>query len=323
MESTTLDYSDMSLAVVPRSDIFDWTTYVDLSSDLINSVEDYDFANLPQLKTIKINKNNIGSISKLAFENSTSITQLNFQNNKVSCLCDFSHLQIPLENLFLENNPLQQIVAEDFTGFPVLRLLQIKNTNQQSYPNTTFVASTLKTLSLGKNPLGNIDPKLLATSPNLITLEVTETQLTNIPDITQLPANNNILVLTLSNNKFDPILGASDFANLHALNTVSIQDTDLAEFPDFGDAKASLGSLFLARNKITVVDPVLLQAMPKIIQIYLTDNLLTTFPDIRSLVPGPVTALNLFGNSLVCDAVTTWIGSALANGDITTVSYQQ
>ena len=71
----------------------------------------------------------------------------------------------------------------------------------------------------------------------------------DIPDITQLPANNNLRVLTLSNNNFGPILGASDFTNLNVLNTVSIQDTDVAEFPDFGDAKALLASLFLARNK--------------------------------------------------------------------------
>ena len=225
--------------------------------------------------------------------------------------------------MFLDNNPLEQIVAEDLIGFPALQMLQIKNTNQQSYPNSTFVALTLTTLSLGQNPLGNIDPKLLATSPNLITLEVTETQLTNIPDTTQLPANNSLRVLALSKNNFGPILGASDFANLHVLYTVNIQGTDLAEFPDFGDAKASLGSLFLAGNKIAVVDPVLLQAMKKIIQIHLADNLLTTFPDIRSLVPGPVTLLDLRGNPLVCDAVTTWIGPALANGDITTVSYHQ
>ena len=267
VESTSLDYSSMSFAVVPRSDIFDWTTSVDLSSNLINSIEDYDFANLPQLTTVKLNNNNIGAISKLAFENSISVTHLRFQNNKISCLCDFSHLQIPLENLFLNNNPLEQIVAEDFTGFPALLQLQIKNTNQQSYPNTTFVASTLMTLSLGQNPLGNIDPKLLATSPNLITLEVTEAQLMNIPDVTQLPAKN-IRTLTLGNNNFGPILGASDFTNLHALKTVSIQDSDLAAFPDFGDAKASLAFLFLARNKIVVLDPVLLQAMPKIKQLY-------------------------------------------------------
>ena len=105
VESTSLDYSDMSLAVVPRSNISDWTTSVDLSSNLINSVEDYDFANLPQLKTIKINDNYINSISKLALENSTSVFQLQFENDKISCFCDFSHLQIPLQNLFLENNP--------------------------------------------------------------------------------------------------------------------------------------------------------------------------------------------------------------------------
>ena len=101
VESTFLDYSDMSLGVVPRSDMFDWTTSVDLSSNLINSVEDYDFANLPQLTTIKINDNNIGSISKLAFENSTLVTQLHFQNNKMSCLCDFSHLQTHSKSCFL------------------------------------------------------------------------------------------------------------------------------------------------------------------------------------------------------------------------------
>ena len=201
-------------------------------------------------------------------------------------------------------------------------MLQIKNTNQQSYPNTTFVASTLTTLSLGQNPLGNIDPQLLATSPNL-SLEVTETQLTNISDTTQLPANNNLVALTMNNNNFSPILGASDFTNLSVLYIVSMQGADLEEFPDLSDAKFSLVNLFLTQNKKSLVDPVLLQAMPKIKQIYLSYNLLTTFPDIRSLVPGPVTALNLFGNLLVCDAVTTWIGAALANSDITMVSCQQ
>ena len=274
VESTSLDYSDMSLSVVPRSNISDWTTSLDLSGNLINSVEDYDFANLPQLKIIKISNNNISSISKLAFENSTSVYLLQFKNNKISCLCDFSHLQIPLTNLYLDNNPLEQIIAKDFIGFPELRLLQIKNTNQQSYPNTTFVASTLMTLSLDQNPLGNIDPKLLATSPNLNALEVAETQLTNIPDTTQLPANNTLAALAMSNNNFGPILGASDFANLNVLYVVRMQRTDLEEFPDFGDAKASLVDVFLSQNKITVVNPVLLQAMPKVRQIDLSYNLL-------------------------------------------------
>ena len=318
-EATTVDLQNQNLSFVPTSAFAYVTRLIKLSNNAIHRIEDYDFANLPELQTLKIENNFIDYVSKQAFVNSTGVTNLYFSGNQLACVCDLAFPDLPLETVILDYNPINETRPEDFQGFSSLKRLSLRETSLKEYPNFTYIAHTLTSLTLNKNNFDAADDTLLATARNVNQLALLSCSLTRIPDFSKFPTHNEIWSLDLDNRGLGPTLNATNFNNLPNLKEVAIEYSKLVEFPDFGSAKNTLKVIRLKKNSISAVEVSRLQGFLVLRELYVSFNLIASFPYVDTLVGytfGSLQRLDLQKNPLACDSTTLWIGFTLAEGAI-------
>ena len=311
-EAVTINLSKQGLTSVPRNELADNAEVVRLSGNDIGSIEDHDFANMPSLQQLWLNSNKIAHISKLAFVNSSNVLEIDIQNNLLTSIRQLALMGLQLEKIILDNNPIFAIQADDLLGFPTLRYISARDTLLTSFPNFTHIASSLRAIILNRNNLGDIDGQLLAIPTILKIIRIGKCKLTRIPDLSGFPSNNQIEELYLNNEELGPTLRATAFENLPKVNKINLAESNLVEFPDFGSAKDTLQIIGLTRNQISVVTSTQLEGMLKLARLSLDHNLLTSFPDVRSLAS--LVQLDLRENKLICDAGIWWIGEHLVTG---------
>ena len=311
--STRYINSGNMLTAIP-TDIPKTASRIDLSHNNINSIDDYDFANFPDLQAILMGENNINTVSKLAFVNSTNLNNIQLSGNKITTVSQLAIPGLQLREISFHKNLLGTISPDSLTGFPALRSINLASTGLTQFPNLTLVGDTLEALTISDNSFPVLDPALFATMPNLLTLQMRRCQLTSLPDFTLFPSNNKVRRILLGS---DNIGGSMDYSipilkNLPSFITLSLTDSGLTAFPNFSEVKNTLRKLELSRNLITLVQADHLSGMISLEVLDLQQNLLTSFPDVISLgLHATLTKLNLKGNNLVCDDSLNWIGPAV------------
>ncbi len=113
---------------------------LNLSGNLIKSVDDGDFANLPKLRKINLSRNEVSQVSETGFQNSSQLQEV-----------DLSH------------NAITELKSDTFSGL-VRLLLDLSHNNLTQMPKSIFErrkVARLQSLNLGHNKFESVPVDVL------------------------------------------------------------------------------------------------------------------------------------------------------------------
>lgn len=257
---------------------------VDLSSNLLKGLEEFDFGRLPRLRVLKLNNNELESISETAFHNSTQLQIIDLSGNK-----------------------LERLGERTFQGLGRLKLLNLKDNLLFELPESIFERSRLRMLE-NINLAGNIfETAPLKTLQRqyffLMSVDLSRNKLREIPPDDSIMVNIKRLDLSfnpLSQEAITSVLGepktvrelnmaGTGINNVPVLETPFLQKLNLshnniADLPDKAFERPTLlEDLDLSHNKISDLSGSLSQVWSKLKNLQTID--LSANP-IKSIVQG-------------------------------------
>ncbi|KAF4021679.1 hypothetical protein G4228_013665 [Cervus hanglu yarkandensis] len=174
-----LDYSDKQTALIP-DEVFDA-----VKSNIITS--------------INFSKNQLCEIPKRIVELKETVSDVNLSFNKLSFvsleLCTLQKLTfLDLRNNFLNSLP------EEMESLTRLRTINLSFNRFKILPEVLYRIPTLETILISNNQVGSLDPQKMKTMENLITLDLQNNDLLQIPP--ELGNCVNLRTLLLDGNPF-------------------------------------------------------------------------------------------------------------------------
>ena len=154
--STHVDCNHRNLPNVPQS-ISASTTELDLSFNQINSLMNFTFSQLNQLRSLNLSFNRISFIDSCALDGLAMLQVLNLTVNKLDHLNNGIFYHTPrLEHLYLKNNSLSEIPA--LSNLTELRILDLSSNFliQAYFPPSFQFLTSLVTVRLSENNLGQL-----------------------------------------------------------------------------------------------------------------------------------------------------------------------
>lgn len=151
-----------------------------LDANIIKTVDDEDFANLPKLKTLDLSHNEIESVSETAFQNSSQLQYIDMSHNKINELksdtflgtirlnLDLSHNNLSfmskgiferpkvmmLQSLDLSHNMFEKVPVDVLQSqYFFLDTLKISHNQISDIPSDANVLVNIKEIDLSFNPL--------------------------------------------------------------------------------------------------------------------------------------------------------------------------
>ncbi|XP_055441468.1 leucine-rich repeat-containing protein 40 isoform X4 [Bubalus kerabau] len=174
-----LDYSDKQTALIP-DEVFDA-----VKSNIITS--------------INFSKNQLCEIPKRIVELKEMVSDVNLSFNKLSFisleLCTLQKLTfLDLRNNFLSSLP------EEMESLTRLQTINLSFNRFKILPEVLYRIPTLETILISNNQVGSLDPQKMKTMENLITLDLQNNDLLQIPP--ELGNCVNLRTLLLDGNPF-------------------------------------------------------------------------------------------------------------------------
>ncbi len=211
---------------------------------------------------------------------------INFSTYKLAAIGDLSHLS-KLRELELPNMKLTTLSG--LSGMTALTKLDVSGNEITGVLEDIDGLHALTHLDLGGNQLTEIGTIPAA----LDTLILSQNQLTDLPDLTEL---NEVRILAVAGNQLTEVADLSDKTSLVQLNLADNQLTEVPALPRTGtlvnldvhgnqltalptmNGLSGLTTLNAAENQLTVLPD--LTPLTPLITLTLTDNQLSDFPDL-------------------------------------------
>eukprot|EP00794_Sanderia_malayensis_P017946 gene17946-19736_t len=202
-----------------------------LESNKIRKVNKGAFTGLPSLLILKLNSNNVKALHSSALKGLHSLTTLHLKNNKLRSIPTeaLKHLK-RLSTLTLENNKIQKIPPYAFSGFSLLKSIDVWNRNDltevaytafsnmasltklkiecnngkmklDQFPDLTGTLN-LKELDLAFCNLPSMPENFCANRSSLITLKMLSNRLKKIPN---MKGCKNLKFLDLEHNQIESL----------------------------------------------------------------------------------------------------------------------
>jgi internalin A len=170
--------------------------------------------------------------------------------------------------------------------YPYLAIFNLHDNLLTQFPNFTNITDTLTEIYLGKNWIRYIPLQLMDILTNLTILEMSNNQLTIIPDVPG-PA--------------------------HTLYRLDLASNDFSDFPGLSRLGRRLEDMNLANNSITEVRLGHLEQLPSLKSLDLSLNKLSSFPNL-CLYAGNSVDVSLSSNPLICDRKMAYVKLAENQG---------
>ncbi|ESO91319.1 hypothetical protein LOTGIDRAFT_105202 [Lottia gigantea] len=265
--------------------------------------------NLPNLKVMDLNYNEIMDIPLGTFPTKSNLHQLFMNNNRIislekGCLDNLTSL----EWLKMNKNKIMELNKMVFTNLTNLKILELMRNKIEVIEGLTFQGLTnLQILKLKRNSITKLLDGAFYGLDNIQNLQLDHNKITNVTQA-WLYGLDSLKILTLSNNRIQPLESVSwDFCkSLHKLDLTHNKISYIAEksFAKLHD----LQNLYLDHNMVSRIDDGAFRDLTSLDLLEINHNLLSwTIEDVSGVFLG---LENLNKLSLRTNQIKTIVGEA-------------
>lgn len=236
----------------------------------INTLTQDDFKDLVELELLDLSQNELAEIPGGAFEMLSKLRNLDLSFNRITHISkdSFSGL-VQLERLYLHANLIQSIHSEAFEGFE--RLLELKLQGNQLTSLPSLRLPRLLLLDLSYNNIPTLGPSDLQT-PHLEALKVASLGLTTVNE-DLIASLGNLHELDISNNQLSELPQALKHDSLKGLTKLSLATNPLSELrvEDF-QSLSGLQELDLSGLNLQGFSQSFFQTFPRLMHLTAAEN---------------------------------------------------
>eukprot|EP00035_Acanthoeca_spectabilis_P017142 m.357907 g.357907 ORF g.357907 m.357907 type:complete len:2880 (+) comp16617_c0_seq9:299-8938(+) len=282
------------------------TTEFLLRNNFITQIRVETFADLPDLQFLRLTGNQITDIQARSFVNNTRLQTLELGGNGLTSFPSLIGLR-QLRRLILDYNNISLISAADVRGLDRLTTLSLVNNRVQSIEQGIGTITSLQTLNMAGNPLGQGSPTVPRPQRSLPNNgSVTVLRARPIPAIA-FENLTTLQTLVLRNTSLTSLTGT--FSQISSLKDLDVGNNTLTQLRpgDFGTQPA-LTHLRIAGSGVCTVAPRTFNTMPRMKVLDLSHN------DLTEVVVGVFAGTGLDALSLEGNRITEFSGLQFVNG---------
>ncbi|KAM8878648.1 vasorin-like [Spinachia spinachia] len=217
----------------------------------INTLTRDDFKDLAQLELLDLSQNELAEIPDGVFEMPSKLKNLDLSFNHIAHISkdSFSGL-VQLQRLYLHANLIQSIHSDAFEGFKMLLELKLQGNQLTSLPSLHLPRLLLLDLSYNNIPtlgpsdlqtphlealkaaslgLTTVNEDLIASLGNLHELDISNNQLSEVPQALKQDSLKGLTKLSLATNPLSE-LRVEDFQKLSGLHELDLSGLNLQGF---------------------------------------------------------------------------------------------
>ncbi|XP_061779809.2 leucine-rich repeats and immunoglobulin-like domains protein 1 isoform X1 [Nerophis lumbriciformis] len=293
----SVDCSNLQLTAAPV-DLPVRTVSLNLGHNKLTAIDVKVFADLPNLRELRLDHNELTSIPDLG-QAASKIVSLYLHHNKIS---SFEGLQtgdlVSLETLDLSNNDITELRGPSFPAGLQIRDLYLSNNKISALELGALdhLGSTLQVLRLSRNRISQI-PVRAFQLPRLTQLELNRNRIRQVEGLT-FQGLSSLEVLKLQRNGIGKLTDGAfwDLAKMKVLHLDYNSLTEVNSGSLYG--LTSLQQLFLSNNFITRINPDGWKFCQKLRELNLSHNNLTRLDEGSLAVLGDLHTLRLGHNSI-------------------------
>lgn len=183
-------------------------------------LDEDDFAGADALESLRMELNNIETISRTSFARPIGLRNLMLPANRIRIIEDYAFEKLDdLDQLDLQQNNLTSLSENIFTGAHNLRKIYLNDNQIESIEDGVFYMKRLTEIFLQDNHLKKLSTELLTGTSALYGIELSHNQLTSIQHI--FDKCPNLTVIGLNHNRIETI-DLIELANLPALRILAL-----------------------------------------------------------------------------------------------------
>ncbi|XP_015240768.1 PREDICTED: leucine-rich repeats and immunoglobulin-like domains protein 1 [Cyprinodon variegatus] len=293
----SVDCSGRELTVPPL-DLPVRTVSLNLGNNKLASLSTEAFANLPNLRELHLDHNELTSIPDLG-QAASKITSLYLHHNKIRNIDGRRTIElVSVEKLDLSNNDITDLREDGFPAGLRIRDLYLSNNKISTLEVGALdrLGSTLQVLRLSRNRISQI-PIRAFQLPRLIQLELNRNRILQIEGLT-FQGLSSLEVLKLQRNSISKLTDGA-FWNLSKMKVLHLEYNNLTEVNSgslYG--LSSLTQLFLSNNSIARINPDGWKFCQRLRELNLSYNNLTRLDEGSLAVLGELHSLRLGHNAI-------------------------
>lgn len=205
LNATELTYLDLfgNYITALASNVFEHAKNLEriqLSTNDLNTIEDFAFNGLNSLLSLHLSDNNITALKRNTFAGAANILAIYLVNNRIETIEDGAFNLPNLEQLELNNNRLNSLSDCIFSGAPKLERLLLSSNQLTRIGESLHNLQNVDMISIDHNPIQDINLAALVKLPKLKWISMKNTS-NSFDNINELPNGSLISYLTLSDNK--------------------------------------------------------------------------------------------------------------------------
>ena len=287
-------------------------THLGLASNEITEIKNEAFVDMSSLLVLDISNNKLFSLPA-AVTSLTSLQTLDVSNNFISDISqEIISSMSGLWRLQMSGNILLNISEHLFTNLHSLQILDLSANRISKVEAGAFSSNTgLRAVRLDGNQLRSFDG-VFQNIPNLIWLNISDNHIQHF-DYNQLPAT--LSWLDISHNQLRSV---SNQFHVKTSDNISYLDLSFNQLTSIGadHFPGSLETLLLNDNKISSLAPYTFYHMTRLVKVDLSVNEITSFSENAIRLQAThhddednYPSFNLGGNPIACDCKMQWFKS--------------